>query len=203
MTSVSGVAPGDTFDLDLYVTHTDTLGGFTFRISYDETLIEPITDTLGVDTVVVEFTRLIGPANFSQGAFVSIGIGAESGAIVRGIFQVFSFDVNDLVAPGAGPAYRMKWRVLPTATTGTTIVRFQNDPVFPSSFNTIADYSGLIFKRPVLTDGSVTIGEGGPPDTTGGGDTTGTGNNAPSIPALSSPIASAAFRTKFSSTCSI
>jgi hypothetical protein len=69
----------------------------------------------------------------------------------------FDLDTNNLFLAGTGVAMRMQWRVKPSAIPQTTIIFFENDPVFPQSFNTFSDIWGLIFKRPVLKTGIFTI----------------------------------------------
>ncbi|MEW5701503.1 MAG: cohesin domain-containing protein [Candidatus Zixiibacteriota bacterium] len=167
-------AVGDTFDVDVYLRNVDSLGSFTFRIVYNTALIEPLTDTSAVgDTVKIELQAL-------RGATIWENFGASFGGAGVITFVAVNWDIGvDAFMPGAGATARMQFRVLPTATAQVTTIDFENDPNYPAAYNTITDAWASVFKRPVLTNGSVTITEGGGP---------GPGNDPPSIPVLPSPL---------------
>ncbi|MBI3873104.1 MAG: T9SS type A sorting domain-containing protein [candidate division Zixibacteria bacterium] len=175
-------ALGDTFFLDFYMRNVDTLGGFNFRITYDRTLIEPLTDTTvnGTDTTIsVEGVQLL---RGTAGSGDIIGAGLPSPGVMTFVFIDFDQLPTQLFLPGQGASVRIPWRVRQGATTQTTAIAFENDPNFPASFNTFTDWRALIFKRPVLTNGAVTLVDSIP----GGGG--GSGNQAPTIPVLASPL---------------
>jgi hypothetical protein len=149
-------AVGDTVIVQFYLRNVDTLGGYTFRIRYDPTLIEPLTDTVidGSETYYyIESVLLRGADSFEQYGGALQG---APGVIVGAAFDLDQ-DTSEFFLPGSGPAFAMPWRVIPSATPQTTVIVFENDPIFPQSYNTISDIQGAIFKRPVLTTGLFTI----------------------------------------------
>ncbi len=179
---VTNVHPGDTFNLDLYFRNVDSLGGYTFRLAFDPTLVGPLTDTLDnaapFDTINVEITRLHGPAD-ALGETRIFNASLPSTGVLTGIYADFNLIPSKLFFPSAAVAVRIRFRVLPTAATGqTTVISFQNDPNFPASFNTFSDWQSLHFKRPTLVSGGVTIVSGG-----GGGPTP----HAPDVAQPASP----------------
>jgi len=150
--------PGDTVVVDFFLRNVNVLGGYTFRLRYDPSLIEPLTDTIPGDTAMVfrvEAQQLRGASFEAFGGYVR-----SLGEMVFGAFDLlhapYSPDTTFFLA-GRGVAARLKWRVLPSATPQVTPIYFENDPILPQSFNTLTDLSGLIFKRPVLIPGSFTI----------------------------------------------
>lgn len=159
--SVTNVGALDTFNLDFYLRNVDTLGAFNFRMTYDISKIEPLTDTViaGVDTTIgAEITSL------RTNSFETFSAGLPEPGVLTFIAVDFDlFPATTLYAPQAGSIVRTKWRVKTGATTGTTPINFVNDPTFPSSFNTLTDYQADIFKRPTMVNGSVTITTDGPP----------------------------------------
>jgi hypothetical protein len=159
--SVTGVQPGDTFNVDFYLRNVDTLGAFNFRITFNASLIEPLTDTSisGLDTTInAEVSSL------RTHSFETFSAGRPESAVMTFIAVDFDlFPVNTLYLPQGGAFVRSKWRVRTAATAGTTTINFENDPSFPSSFNTMTDYRARIFKRPTLVNGSVTITTDTPP----------------------------------------
>ena len=187
--NIANVSPGDTFDIEIYLRHVDTIGAFNLRFSFDSTRIEPLYAPEGPPDL--DWTRLLGPtteeiAGEAQPPYFGFGVTRPAdGSIVLGSFLLYpnpNGNPSMVVPPSAGVAYRIRWEVKSTAPLGTTSLTFVNDPVFPSSFNTIASANGFFFKRPVLTNGVVVIGE---PDD----DTTDTPvNDPPVIPALASPL---------------
>jgi hypothetical protein len=154
---VAAALPGDTVAVDLYLRNVDTLGGYTVRLRYDPSLIEPLTDT----TIIRTDTSISVAAQQLRGTpFESFGgIVRSPGEMVLAAFDLSpaSQPLGTYFLPGRGVAARFRWRVLPSATPQVTSIYFENDSVFPQSFNTMADISGLIFKRPVLIPGSLTI----------------------------------------------
>jgi len=170
--NVTGARPGDTINVDIYLRNVDTLGAYSFRVIYDASLIGPLTDTsiVGVDTTIsVEAVQQLRGT-----AFETFGAGLPQAGVLT--FGAIDFDQNpsSLFLPGGGVAARMRWHVKSTASAQTTTIQFQNDPQYPQSYNVFSDITGLVFKRPVLTNGTVTI-------TTGG-------NNAPSISNCPQPV---------------
>lgn len=157
------VAAGDTFDFDVYMRNVDTLGGWVFRIAFDSTLIQPLLDTNGTQRQIADIQMLRGTPELSD-----VLAGSAFDSIATMTYIDFNQNPSTLFFPGAGVTVRSKWRVLPNATAQTTVVNFRNDPSFPSSHNTFSDYRAIIFKRPVLVSGAITItGDGPPPE---GGD---------------------------------
>lgn len=145
---------GDSFYIDLDVVNVDTVGGYAARIRFDPSVIEPLTDTLILanDTIIsVEASPLRDLAFEEFGASLQ-----EPGVVIFGAFDIDA-DTSEVFLPGSGVAVRFHWRALHNATPQVTPVVFENDPVFPQSWNTITDLHGIIFKRPVLTSGSVTV----------------------------------------------
>jgi hypothetical protein len=147
-------APGDTVEIEFFITNVDTLGAYAVRLRFDPALVEPLTDTVydGNDTLyVTEVEQLRGTA------FEQFGGGVPEPNIMTMAAVDFDVDTLDLFLPGSGPAVRMHWRVLPAAIPQTTAIVFENDPLFPNSHNTITDLWGDIFKRPILVNGIFTI----------------------------------------------
>lgn len=176
---VVGVRANDTFNLDFYLKNVDTVGAFNFRITYNNSLIEPLTDTTisGVDTTInVEMSFL------RTHSFESFGFGLPAPGVATFIAIDFTlFPISSLYMPQAGALVRSRWRVKSGAAPGTTPIAFVEDPSFPSSFNTLTDYRASIFKRPTKVNGSVTIVSGGG----GGGDPL---PNAPVVQQPPSPV---------------
>lgn len=146
---------GDTVMVDFYLRNVDTVGGYVFRVRFDPALIEPLTDTVvqdGDTLIYIEPVQLRGTAfeEFSGGVLVTPGL--------MGFVAIdYDLDTSEAFLPGSGIAMQMPWRVKPSATPQTTTISFENDPVFPQSFNTLTDIHGVIFKRPVLTTGLFTV----------------------------------------------
>jgi len=156
-------APSDTFFLDFYIKNVDTLGAYNFRIRYDPAVVSPLTDTTingTVTTITAEgVTSLRGPSIWE-----TFSAGLPSSGVMT--MLAADFDQNPpLFYPGAGVEVRTRWLVSGSATPQATSISFENDPLFPQSFNTITDYRSLIFKRPTLVGGTVNIntGSGDPP----------------------------------------
>lgn len=147
---------GDTVIIEFYMRNVDTLGGYTFRMHFDPTLMEPLTDTVveGIDTTYrIEPVLMGGSLAFEQfGGAVNYNANAV-------YFGAVDIDLNPLAAflPDAGLVFGMPWRIKPSATPQTILLQFENDPIFPQSYNAITDWQGIIFKRPVLTPGVFTI----------------------------------------------
>lgn len=146
---------GDTVIVEFYLRNVDTIGAYNFRLRFDPSLIEPLTDTLiddGDTSIYIESVQLRGNAfdHFAGGVLAELGI-------MTFLAADFDADTNSLFLPGTGVAMAMPWRVKPSATPQTTTIVFENDPLFPQSHNTIVDLGGQIFKRPVLTTGIFTV----------------------------------------------
>lgn len=161
----TNAAPGDTFFLDFYMKNVDTLGGYTFRVQFDPNVIQPLTDTVDNGGTITYLTNSVqhlrGPADwYNQFA----GALPEAGILT---FLSASFQATPGVyfLPGAGAEVRMGWLVRSSATPQATTIAFQNDPIYPQSYNTMTDYRSLNFKRPTLVSGTVNIstGTGDPP----------------------------------------
>ncbi|MEW5874479.1 MAG: putative Ig domain-containing protein [Candidatus Zixiibacteriota bacterium] len=144
--------PGDTFFVDIYMRNVDTLGAYAARFVYNSALIEPLTDTVDATVSVEQVTFLRGGSLWDIGA-----AGLQSAGVLTLLATDFDLFPNNRFNPGAGVDARMKWRVLPSATPQTTTVTFENDPLYPATYNVLGPASGLTFKRPVLTNGTVTI----------------------------------------------
>jgi len=153
--SVTGVRANDTFNVDFYLKNVDTLGAFNFRLVWNTSLIEPLTDTTiaGLDTTISAEVSSLRTHSFETFASGMPGPGVLTFIAVD--FDMFP--VSTLYLPQAGSIVRSRWRVKAGATTGTTIIDFQNDPNFASSFNTLSDYRARIFKAPEMVDGGITI----------------------------------------------
>jgi hypothetical protein len=54
----------------------------------------------------------------------------------------------------------MRWAVLSDAPQGATSVEFENDPLFPASFNAMTNWRGTTFIRPVLVGDSTEVAPG-------------------------------------------
>jgi hypothetical protein len=164
-------AVADSFTVDVYLRNVDSLGSYNFRIVWDETVIEPLTDTsANGDTISVELQVVRG-----VGIWENLSAGMPSPGVLT--FLALNWDIGDQAfMPGAGVAVRMNWRVVPGVTAQTTSINFENDPAYPASYNTITDSWARVFKRPVLTNGAVTITGGIPVQ------------GAPTIPPLNSPL---------------
>jgi hypothetical protein len=146
--------PGDTVAIDFFLRNTIVLGGYSFRLRYDPLAIEPLTDTtiIGVETtLVVEAQQLRGTG------FEFFGGNVRSPGVITFWASELRLRPGTLFLPGSGVAARMRWRVLPGAPAESTTIDFENDPVFPQSWNTIADIDGLNFRRPVLVSGRFEI----------------------------------------------
>lgn len=152
------VNAGQEVDVAVLLHYSDTLGAFSFRMVYDPLVFEPLQDTVieGTDTsIVIEATQLHpGPLESFAGAV------REPGVITFFAFDN-DLDTTELFLPGSWPAVRMRWRVLDNAPQGVTAIDFENDPVFPASFNAMTNWRGTTFIRPVLT-GTSTAVEPGP-----------------------------------------
>jgi hypothetical protein len=146
---------GDTVTVEFYIRNVDTLGAYGIRLRFDPSLIEPLTDTVidGGETIIyVEPVLLRGTAFEQFGGAVL----ADPGVMTFAAFDIDQ-DPSEFFLPGTGVAMEMPWRVKPSATPQTTTIVFENDPVFPQSFNTVTDLWGVIFKRPVLITGIFTV----------------------------------------------
>jgi hypothetical protein len=142
--------PGDTVAVDFYLRNAIVLGGYNFRLRYDPFVIEPLTDTAivgGETTLVVEAQQLRGTG------FEIFGGNVRSPGVLTIMAAELRLLPGTLFLPGSGVAVRMRWRVLPGAPAESTTIDFENDPVMPQSWNTIADIAGLNFRRPVLVSG--------------------------------------------------
>lgn len=147
---------GDTVMIEFYMRNVDTLGGFTFRLHFDPSVMEPLTDTVIQDT---DTTYQIYPVPLGRTqAFEQYGgaVRHDQNAVYFGAVDI---DLNpfDAFLSGAGLVFAMPWRVKPAAAPQTILLQFENDPDFPQSYNAIADRQGLIFKRPVLSPGVFTV----------------------------------------------
>lgn len=146
---------GDTVMVDFYIRNVDTLGGYTVRMRYDPTLVEPLTDTVvdgGSTYYYVEASQQRGTA-FEY----FLGIAGQEPGIMKFVAAEQDLVDTNLFLPGGGVALQMLWRVKPSAIPQSTALVFENDPIFPQSYNTTTDVWGVIFKRPVLTSGVFTI----------------------------------------------
>ena len=147
-------ATGDTFYVDVDVANADTLGAFSMRVRFDPLEIEPLTDTviLASDTTIsVEFAVLRGTAFEQIGGSIQ-----EPGVMIFAALDIDG-DTSSAFLAGSGPTLRLYWRAQTTATPQVTALHFENDPHLPQSWNTMTDFSGFDFIRPVLTDGTVTV----------------------------------------------
>jgi hypothetical protein len=146
---------GDTVVVQFYLRNVDTLGAYNFRLRFDPSLIEPLTDTVIDDadtTAYVEAVQLRGTA-FEH----FVGAVLPEPGLMTFLAADFDFNTNSLFLPGAGVAMQMPWRVKPSATPQTTTIVFENNPLFPQSYNTIVDIHSQNFKRPTLVTGIFTV----------------------------------------------
>ena len=146
---------GDTVIVQFYLRNVDTLGAYAFRLRFDPSLVEPLTDTVVESGETVYY---IEPVLLRGTAFEQFGgaVRAETGVMTFAAFDLDQ-DTSELFLPGTGVAMEMPWRVKPSATPQTTTLVFENDPIYPQSFNTITDIHGQIFKRPALITGIFTV----------------------------------------------
>jgi len=174
---VNTTAPlGDTFDLEFYIRNVDTIGAYTMRFRYDPTAIEPCTTRSGGNLNIVA-TRLHRPfVDQCSGTSFMFNGSIPSTGVATCVFTDMCLSTVDAYFPSRGIAVRMQWRVTPGATPQTTAITFEEDPNYPPSYNTMTDMWGGNFKRPVETNGAVTITGGGPEP------------HAPTIPPLNSPL---------------
>ncbi len=150
---ISPVAPGDTFFVEFYIRNIDTLGAISFRVEFDETAIEPLTDTVDsqINTEPVEQPRgLFTLADTYGGSLPEPGV-------LTWAFIDFDLNPNDYWTPYAGTMIRMRWLVKSAATSQTTSIQFVNDPDFPNSNNIFGDISGLKLIRPTLIGRTITV----------------------------------------------
>ncbi|MBI5867444.1 MAG: hypothetical protein HZB43_04015 [candidate division Zixibacteria bacterium] len=154
----AGGLPGDTVIIEFFLRNSIVLGGYAFRVRYDPTLIEPLTDTVVFDTTpkfTTEIESIRGTCFEAYGGRV-VASGVMTFAAVDFMHAPFSSDTT-FYLPGRAVALRMLWRVLPGTTPQVTPIFFENDPVFPQTWNTIGDLSGVLLKRPVLIPGDFSI----------------------------------------------
>lgn len=152
-------AVGDTFDLDIFFVNVDTLGGWTLRICFDSTQIQPLLDTTGSNRDFSDMQMLRGTFELSD-----VFGGSAADTVATMAYIDFNQNPSTLFFPGRGVTVRSKWRVLPTATPAqTTIVYFNDNLPNQSSYNTFTDWRARIFKRPAEISGGVTITGDGPP----------------------------------------
>ncbi len=196
----TSVVIGDTFDVTFYLRNVDTLGGWTWRVEYDTSLIEPLTDTAGLGVNVELATCLRGtlpPPGGDVDPLDSIYTWEtfSGGVPDPGVVTFVALDQTitrtggagtpyidpppaSVLRPGGGNLMRMKWLSKPYATPQTTSINLEEDPQNPTSHNTVTDWRLLIFKRPVLIDGAITLFSGTDPG----------GNNPPTLPPPASPV---------------
>jgi hypothetical protein len=153
----TSAALGEGFDLDIYLSNRDTLGAYSARLEYDPAVIEPmITDTVvnGSDTAYAVMMELVTGTE----SFEIYGAGQAEPGVITMLVSDIDPGTGTPYLPGAAVSVRLSMRVLPNAPAGDTPVRFVNDPSFPESWNTLTDIRAEIWKRPVLVDGTVTVG---------------------------------------------
>ncbi|GAB4313490.1 MAG: hypothetical protein Kow0074_00010 [Candidatus Zixiibacteriota bacterium] len=150
---VSPVAPGDTFFVEYYIHNVDTLGAISFRVEFDETLIEPLTDTVNgsITTEAAEQPR--GKFTLAD----TYGGSLPDPGVMTWAFIDFDLNPADYWTPYAGTMIRQRWLVKSAATSQTTSIQFVNDPAFPNSNNVFGDISGLRLIRPTLIGRTITI----------------------------------------------
>ncbi len=154
----TGGLPGDTVIIEFFLRNSIVLGAYTFRVRYDPTLIEPLTDTVVFDTTLkftTEIESIRGTCFEAYGGRV-VAPGAMTFVAVDLVHAPQSSDTT-FYLPSRAVALRMWWRVFPGATPQATPIVFENDSLFPQAFNTVSDLSGILFKRPVLIPGSFAI----------------------------------------------
>lgn len=155
---VPAVNVGQVIDVDVLLHFTDTLGGFNYRLRYDPMVFSPLVDTVieGNDTSVVLLASQLHPGALDHFA----GAVREPGVIT---FIAVDIDLDSaaLFLPGSWPVVRMRWAVLANAPQGPTAIEFENDPLFPASFNTMTNWHGTTLIRPVLFGDTVEV-EAGP-----------------------------------------
>ncbi|MCJ7496554.1 MAG: hypothetical protein MUO78_00225, partial [candidate division Zixibacteria bacterium] len=166
--------PGDsTIWIPIYLKNSNTTGGFSVRLRYDQNLIVPresilvITPDSSETLVVVEPTgRTLDPDTLDFLFFTSRM--PETGLVnLLSVFNIIPHgptNLPDTLPPGAGPVARIQFKVNPAITRDTsTVIRFENDTEYPYSYNIFVDKSATITYVPTLTNGTFTITTGGPP----------------------------------------
>lgn len=146
----TGALPGDTVAVQFYLRNVIVVGGYNFRLRYDPSLVEPLTDTsiYATDTIIrIEAEQLRG------NGFEVFDGGVGSPGILTFVAVDYDLSTGTIFLPGRGVALRMRWRVLPGASAASTTIEFENDPVWPQIFNTMSDIEGNNYRRPVLVPG--------------------------------------------------
>jgi len=150
---------GDTVAVEFFIHNVDTLGAYSFRLRYDPTLIEPLTDTVidaGITYYYVEAVQLTG-TTFEQFS----GLAGMEPGVLTFLAADFDFLPEELFLPGSTIVLKIFWRVMASAQPQSTLIHFENDPVSPQTYNAIVDIWSENFKRPILKDGIFTVlGEG-------------------------------------------
>lgn len=134
------VRPGDSVDVIIYMANTFNVGGFSFRIVYDNA-------SLHLESVSL----------MPRAAVLSV-FGADT--IRPGAVKFFAVAVNPLVEhmnPGAGPVASIRFTARWNAFAGPVYLVFEDS--LPAD-NAISDDTGLHVYIPVLVDGLVTVVDG-------------------------------------------
>lgn len=154
---VPAVNVGQVIDVKVHVHYSDTLGGFTFRLRYDPLVFSPLLDTVidAGDTSIVVVSSQLHPGSLEH----FVGVVREPGVIT---FVAVDQDLDStaLFLPGSWPAVLMRWEILGNAPLGGTFVDFENDTLFPASFNAMTNWRGTTFVRPVLVGDSLEVQPG-------------------------------------------
>jgi hypothetical protein len=162
---------GDTVAVDMYLTNTIEVGGLNFLLRFDSTYLSPAyawDAIIDGDTAAPLHYELInrGAGKFFYAQSVnSLDTSAITGFghIVTGIFVGDPFASDD-IAIGNGTFLRFYVYIKPNAPQGTSIdVILYDEQVSGGRQNEFYDPEGLIGVLPTLVTGSVTVGEGPPP----------------------------------------
>ncbi len=169
--------PGDTtISVSVYLRNTLSVQTFSLRLIFDQNLIVPRDTVIGTDTLVVG--QATTRDSFYLDPFEATFQGAKRDSVLT--FVAFSFNLNDTIAPGAGPVVHFQFKVNPGITRDTsTVIRLEDDPAHIGSYDIYVHTdtaSGTQQYRPTLTNGTFNITAGGGPP----------GNHAPVFDPLAS-----------------
>ena len=133
---------GDTVSLFINLAnHSDSIGGFILRLSYNQNALEP---TEGLPTDRYDWD----PSRFSADFDVP--------GIVRIVDYMFIFEHP--IPIGNGPIAEIRFHILPGAPNGNSQVAFAT--VDPNQDNTLSNWSGSTLIFPQLVNGFVNINGG-------------------------------------------
>ena len=145
---------GEQVHVDVHIQYTDTLGAFALRLRYDPAVFEPSVDTLinGADTTFKLVATQLHPGSLESFA----GFVREPGVITFLGLDI-NFNPGSLFLPVSWPTLWFYCNVRADARYGATTIEFENDTLYPASYNTISDWRGVDVIRPVLLGGATSV----------------------------------------------